>query len=146
MHRTAATSSPCTCFRLRKLARLISQHYDRRMAAAGLNVNQYSILRRLGDHPRTIGELARELGMDRTTLSRDLKPLAASGWVESVEGVDARQRPVRTTAAGRRAIARAMPLWRQAQDELETLIGGAQSTARLHAQLDSALARLQEDP
>lgn len=134
--------SPCTCFRVRKLTRLMSQRYDRRLAAAGLNLNQYSILRRLGDRARTIGDLARELGMDRSTLSRDLKPLVACGWVEPVTGEDARQRPVRATAAGRRTLAKALARWREAQDEIETLLG-AERTARLHAQLDFALSRLQ---
>ena len=65
------------------------------------------LLRRLGDRARTIGDLSGELGMDRTTLSRDLKPLLGNAWVESVTSEDARQRPVRTTAAGRRALAKA---------------------------------------
>lgn len=144
MNRSIANASPCTCFRVRKLTRLMSQRYDRRLSAAGINLNQYSILRRIGDRARTVGDLARELGMDRTTLSRDLKPLLASGWVEPVAGEDARQRPVRATAAGRRVVTKAMPLWRAVQDEIETLLGG-ERTARLHAQLDFALARLQED-
>ncbi|RPE77276.1 MarR family winged helix-turn-helix transcriptional regulator [Vulcaniibacterium tengchongense] len=138
------TSSPCTCFRLRKLARLLSQRYDRELAPAGLNINQYSILRRAkrAPEPRTIGELARELGMDRTTLSRDLKPLIASGWVALVDGDDARQRRVRVTAAGARAIERALPLWRRAQDAIGRSLGES-GVAALHRQLDRAIERLQ---
>ncbi len=138
-----APPSPCTCFRVRKLTRLMSRRYDQRLAAAGLNLNQYSILHRLGDRARTVGDLSGELGMDRTTLSRDLKPLLANGWVEAVTGEDARQRPVRTTAAGRRALAKAKPLWREAQDQIDALLG-ERGTQQLHAQLDRALARLQE--
>ena len=126
---------------MRKLTRLMSQRYDRRLAAAGFNLNQYSILRRIGRHTRTVGELARELGMDRTTLSRDLKPLLARGWVEQVAGDDGRQRPLRVAAAGIRALKQAVPLWRDAQDEIETLLG-SQRTVRLHAQLDEAIQRL----
>ena len=121
----------------------MSRRYDQRLAAAGLNLNQYSILRRLGDQARTVGDLSGELGMDRTTLSRDLKPLLANAWVEGVAGVDARQRPVRTTAAGRRVLAKAKPLWRQAQDEIDALLG-ERGTQQLHTHLDRALARLQE--
>lgn len=143
MSSEASPSSPCTCFRVRKLNRLLSQRYDRHLAAAGLNVNQYSILRRLGDRARTIGDLARELGMDRTTLSRDLKPMAAAGWIEAVRGEDARQRPVRVTATGRRVVGKAVPLWHEAQQHLDALLGDGR-TARLHAQLDFALARLRE--
>ena len=44
MDQLTPQTSPCTCFRMRKLTRLMSQRYDRRLAAAGINVNQYSIL------------------------------------------------------------------------------------------------------
>jgi DNA-binding MarR family transcriptional regulator len=141
MDQPALQPSPCTCFRMRKLTRLMSQRYDRRLAAAGINLNQYSILRRIGHRTRTVGELARELGMDRTTLSRDLKPLVARGWLEQVAGGDARQRPLRVAAAGTRALKKAMPLWRDAQDEIEAMLG-SQRTVRLHAQLDEAIRRL----
>ncbi|UNK49229.1 MarR family winged helix-turn-helix transcriptional regulator [Lysobacter sp. S4-A87] len=129
--------SQCTCFRLRKLARLVSQRYDRELAQVGININQYSILRRAAATPRAVGELARELGMDRTTLSRDLKPLAASGWVETVSGEDARQRLIRVTASGKRVVARAQPIWRRAQDAIEASIGVDHISA-LNAQLDGA--------
>lgn len=139
---TDATTSPCTCFRVRKLTRLMSQRYDQALAPAGLNLNQYSILRRASGTPRSIGELARELGMDRTTLTRDLKPLLAAGWVDTAPGDDARQRRIRVTAAGRRTVARAMPLWQAAQDDIERGLGRAGLIA-LHEQLDLAIGQLQ---
>lgn len=138
----AAVQSVCTCFRMRKLSRLMSQRYDQALAPAGLNLNQYSILRRTGGRGRPLGEIAHELGMDRSTLSRDLKPLAAAGWIESAPGEDARQRLLRITAAGRAAVERAMPLWRRAQDEIDQGLG-ADGIAALHAQLDRAIAQLQ---
>ncbi|QWP76391.1 winged helix-turn-helix transcriptional regulator [Lysobacter sp. K5869] len=138
----APTQSVCTCFRMRKLSRLMSQRYDQALAPAGLNLNQYSILRRTGGRGRPLGEIAHELGMDRSTLSRDLKPLVAAGWVESAPGEDARQRRLRVTVAGRAAIERAVPLWRQAQDEIDQGLG-AEGIAALHAQLDRAIAQLQ---
>src|SRR5687768_13547638 len=109
MRTVAASTSPppnaCTCFRMRKLARLLSLHYDRALAPVGINVNQYSILRRGSRATQPMGELARELGMDRTTLSRDLKPLLEAGWIDLVSGEDARQRCVSVTASGKRLIA-----------------------------------------
>jgi DNA-binding MarR family transcriptional regulator len=142
MSTPTASKSHCTCFRLRKLARLVSLRYDRELAAVGININQYSILRRASSAPRALGELARELGMDRTTLSRDLKPLAASGWVELASGEDARQRLVKVTATGKRLIERARPLWRKAQDAIDASLGGAQVEA-LHAQLDRAVLQFE---
>ena len=139
----ATPPSPCTCFRLRKLARLVSQRYDRELAPAGININQYSILRRAQREPRGVSELARELGMDRTTLTRDLKPLIAAGWVELASGEDARLRLVHITASGKRLLARAQPLWRKAQDAIDDSLG-ANHIAALHGQLDRAAQQLQD--
>lgn len=135
--------SLCTCFRLRKLARMVSQRYDRELAPAGININQYSILRRASREPRGVSELARELGMDRTTLTRDLKPLVAAGWVELASGDDARLRLVRITTPGKRLLTRAQPLWRKAQDAIDASLGSSRVEA-LHGQLDRAMQRLQD--
>lgn len=140
---TAAPASPCTCFRLRKLSRLLSQRYDAALAPAGLNVNQYSILRRAERTPHAVGSLAIDLGMDRTTLSRDLRPLVDAGWLRvDAAKDDARRKRIVVTAAGRRAIARARPLWRKAQAEVEALVGGGGALAALHAGIDLATARV----
>jgi DNA-binding MarR family transcriptional regulator len=128
---------------MRKLARLLSLHYDRALAPVGINVNQYSILRRGSRVTQPMGDLARELGMDRTTLSRDLKPLLAAGWIDLVSGEDARQRCVSVTASGKRLIARAEPLWRRAQDGIESGLGRSRMGS-LHVELDRIIDRLQE--
>jgi len=142
MSDTALPASLCTCFRLRKLSRLVTQRYDRELASAGLNLNQYSILRRAARTPQTVGALAREIGMDRTTLSRDLKPLIAAGWIEQTSSdEDARQRLVRIKPAGKRVLERAQPLWRKAQDDIDARLGATGVNA-LHTQLDRAMARL----
>ena len=140
----SALASPCTCFRLRKPSRLLSQRYDAALAQAGLNINQYSILRRAGRTPHAIGSLAGELGMDRTTLSRDLRPLVDAGWLRLVAGDDdARRKRIVVTAAGRRAIARAEPLWHEAQAAVAALVGGDEALAALHAGIDAATARVE---
>ena len=136
--------SLCTCFRLRKLSRLVSQRYDRELASSGLTLNQYSILRRAARGPKAIGALARELGMDRTTLTRDLRPLATAGWVELVAGPDARQRQVRVTLAGKDVVAAAQPSWQRAQDAVEQQLG-ADGVEQLHRHLDQVLRHFDTD-
>lgn len=133
--------SGCTCFRLRKLGRLLTQRYDAALAPAGLNVNQFSILRRADHAPRTIGVLARELGMERTTLTRDLRHLVDAGWIRLAVGDDARQKRVVVTTAGKQVITRATPLWRAAQDDVDALLGD-DAVIQLHARLDRAMRRL----
>jgi DNA-binding MarR family transcriptional regulator len=136
-------ASHCTCFRLRKLSRLVTQRYDRALAPLGLNLNQYSILRRAARKPRPIGDLARELGMDRTTLSRDIRPLSAAGWIELATGAaDARQRCIRVTPAGAALLEDAQPRWREAQDAIDALLGPR--IGALHDHLDHAMHKLED--
>jgi len=140
---TTLPASLCTCFRLRKLSRIVTQRYDRELAAAGLNLNQYSILRRAARTPQNVGALAREIGMDRTTLSRDLKPLIAAGWIDLASSdEDARAKLVRIKPAGKRVLERAQPLWRKAQHEIDARLGAAGVNA-LHTQLDRAMAQME---
>jgi DNA-binding MarR family transcriptional regulator len=135
------TSSGCTCFRLRKLTRRMTQHYDARLAPAGLRLTQYSLLANLRTGSLTMSGLADRMEMDRTTLTRNLKPLADAGLVEVAPGADARSRIVSLTARGRDAWSGARELWRQAQDEVNRALG-AEQVAALHATLDESLARL----
>ncbi|MGE8212835.1 MarR family winged helix-turn-helix transcriptional regulator [Stenotrophomonas sp.] len=127
--------SPCTCFQLRRATRRVSQLYDRHLAAAGLSLNAYSILRR-SSQPRPLGELADALGMDRTTLTRNLKPLLEAGLLSAAPGQDSRQRQLQITGAGKRRLHKAFPLWQQAQQEVEALFGSTRIN-NLNQQLEA---------
>jgi len=136
--------SGCTCFRLRRLTRRVTQHYDRALAPAGLRVTQFSLLSALERDARgsvPMRELAPLLDLERTTLTRNVAPLVERGWVEVIGGADARSRDVRITAAGRAARAAALPYWRAAQDGLVQLLGKGR-TALLHELLDETLGRV----
>ena len=140
-NKAAAPVRGCTCFRLRKLTRRVTQHYDQHLAAAGLRITQFSLLSMLEyAESLSVSELAERLEMDRTTLSRNLGPLQAAGWVETGAGRDARSRALRITAAGRETWAQAKPHWRRAQDELNQALG-LEQVAGLHGLLDDSLAR-----
>lgn len=136
-----APERPCTCFRLRRAARLLSRHYDQALAPSGTSLNQFSILRRAEAATLPLGVLAGRLGMDRTTLSRDLKPLLAAGSVELVPGDDPRQRCVRLTDGGRRQLAAALPLWRAAQAAVDDCVG-IEAIDALHAHLERTTVSL----
>ncbi len=116
----------CTCFGLRKAARAVTQMYDRTLKPTGLRTTQFSLLAvtdRVG--PRGMAELAEQLVMDRTTLTRNLKPLLDRGLLESVAGADRRRRPIAITAKGRAALAQALPYWREAQARMTGSLGRA---------------------
>lgn len=139
----SATPSMCTCFRLRRASRRVTQVYDHELASVSLSLNQYSILRRSEREPRVLGDLAGELGMDRTTLTRNLSPLVDAGLVEIVRGHDARQRLIALTKEGRHRLLAAKPRWRRAQDTIDAMLGDA-GIHRLHADLDHLDALLRQ--
>lgn len=132
----------CTCLRIRKAARRITQIYDHALAPSGLGAAQFSLLAHLRWHDGlSIVELAEMMGMDRTTLTRNLKPLEAQGLAAVGPGPDRRSKAVRLTAEGRDALRRAAPLWREAQDRVEATLGEP-TVAELHRLLDRSIDTL----
>ncbi|MGZ5200462.1 MAG: MarR family winged helix-turn-helix transcriptional regulator [Telluria sp.] len=131
----------CSCFRMRRLARAMSRLYDQHLAPVGLKTTQYSVLANAARAALPVAELAERLGTERTTLTRNLKPLCEAGWVVLVPGQDSRQRIVTITDAGRAKLKEAWPAWRAAQDAFERQLGVKQ-VRTLHTQLDATLAQV----
>lgn len=142
----AAPPAPrgCTNFKLRQLLRRVSQHYDTEVGKSGLKTTQYSLLShvlKLG--PLRPGDLARHMTMDPSTLTRNLQPLLAAGWLEIGPGPDARSRLVSITETGRAKRAEAQRHWHAAQLSLNAMLGPERVVA-LHALADEALELLSE--
>lgn len=125
MASTASNPAGCNCLALRQAARHVTQMYDRAMAPSGLRVTQYSILARLNRvGSMTINALAAELGMDRTTLGRNIRPLMRDGLIASVAGrVDRRSKDLRLTEDGQVRVRDAFKQWRLAQAGFEGVFG-----------------------
>ena len=144
-HRRPQTpkSTGCTCLRLRKAARRVSQIYDRALQPWGLTVTQYGLLGHIGVLDGVgVGALAGKLVMDPTTLTRNLKPLLQQGYIVlAPDRRDRRARRLYLTAAGRQAFQRAKPAWAGAQLQLEAALG-ARDTPTLNAVLDRVLEQL----
>jgi DNA-binding MarR family transcriptional regulator len=136
----AARAAGCTCFRVRRLARRVTQLYDHALAPSGLRVTQFSLLSQLVGHDGVaIGALADALDMDRTTLTRNLKPLVDAGLVALAPSThDRRVRAVWLTTAGRRRHAEAGRLWRIAQRDVNRMLGDVEVVA-LHRLFDSLI-------
>ena len=115
----------CAANRLRRAARGLTQIYDDALAPSGLRVTQLPILvalRLMGSAPIT--PLAEALGLDRTTLTRNLKLLAARGLVAMApDAGDARVRIAALTEEGALALAQGLELWRGVQDVVEQQFG-----------------------
>ncbi|HEU0203650.1 MAG TPA: MarR family winged helix-turn-helix transcriptional regulator, partial [Burkholderiaceae bacterium] len=77
----------CTNLKLRQLSRVVTRHYDAYVAATGLKNTQYSLLSHvvlLG--PIKPAELAQRMRLDASTLTRNLQPLLAQGWLRQGPG------------------------------------------------------------
>jgi DNA-binding MarR family transcriptional regulator len=138
----------CTCLRMRRATRRVTQVYDRALEPVGLTVNQFGLLGYLLGASRapaqasSIGSIAEWLGMDPTTLNRNLKPLVKKAMVKNTtDPADGRLRIVRITDKGLRTLREAWPRWRSAQADIEKAIGG-QSIAELNALLDLSASKL----
>jgi DNA-binding MarR family transcriptional regulator len=127
----------CTCGRLRRASRALTQLYDDLMIPSGLRVTQFSMLRTLErEGTPTMSRLAQTLLLDRTALSRNLDPLVERGLVQILTGRDARTREVSLTRSGALAIRAALPHWKRAQAQVSARIGTAKLQA-LVATLDA---------
>ena len=136
----------CTNFKLRQLLRRVSLIYDRAMAECGLKITQYSLLshvERLA--PITQSDLAKAMGMDSSTLSRNLRPLESAGWVAVHAGDDARSHALSLTASGRKKRTQAQTLWKRAQLQLNGAVG-VDDVVALHALIDRMTDALSARP
>ncbi len=135
---------PCACSQVRRLARKLSAHYDTILSPEGLTITQYSLIANIERAGRLSHSfLAERVGMERTTLTRNLRPLIRAGWVAVAAGEDRRQHLLQLTATGRRKLIRSLPLWEQAQNQFLSRIG-SRSIQELRALLASAESALNE--
>ncbi len=120
-------ASRCLCFRARRTARLITRDYDAALASTGLKATQLTLLCAVELRADLgMGELAEVLGLEQSTLSRNVAVLRERGFLRVSAGADKRQRALRVTSKGRALVAKAYPLWLRAQRETEDrYLGGA---------------------
>ena len=134
----------CTNLKLRQLMRRVAQRYDAEVGQVGLKGTQYSLLSyviKLG--PIRPVDLAEAMNVDASTLSRNLRPLVAAGWITQEAGADARSRLVHVTDAGREKRIEAQRRWRIAQEGVNATLG-PQRVIALHALIDEAMRALDE--
>src|SRR5690606_10934376 len=142
-----ASSAPakpqgCTNLKLRQLVRAVGTHYDAEVGKAGLKITQYSLLSyiaKLG--PIRAVELAQQMHMSASTLSRNLRPLIDAGCVEQAPGPDARSWFIQATADGHAKLTEAQRRWRAAQEALNQRLGTERVVA-LHTLIDESLGIL----
>ena len=106
----------CPAFNIRAASRVITQLFDEILKPSGLQITQFAVL--VGvftlDSP-SISQLAKGLVMDRTTLTRNLKPLENEGLIKIVSGDDKRTHFVKLTPKGKSALLKTLPYWEKAR-------------------------------
>lgn len=112
-----AVTRDCWCLAARRTARTLTRLYERELRPHGLRATQFSILASLGIRGATrVGEIARGLDLERTTVTRSAALLERNGWVRHLPAEDARERPLELTAAGWKKLDAALPAWKLAQE------------------------------
>lgn len=114
----------CHCTTLRRAAAVSTEHYDAALAPVGIKVTMFRLLRRIEEADGvSISGLAARVGLDRSTLGRNLRVLEKQGLIRTALGEDHRSRRILLTHEGRTTLNAAVPLWQAAQDEFARLIG-----------------------
>jgi DNA-binding MarR family transcriptional regulator len=114
----------CLCGNVRMAARAVTAVYDGHLQPAGLRASQLAVLWAVVALPgSTVTTIAKTIAMDATTLTRNLRIMERESLVTMIAGSDRREREVHATAKGRRAFAKAMPLWEAAQREVAQTAG-----------------------
>jgi DNA-binding MarR family transcriptional regulator len=114
----------CACFNVRKSARVLTKHYDDALQSLELKPTQFTILAILSSVDAiTVTELADAMILDRTTLTRNLRPLEKQGMIQTGAGDDRRTRMISLTKKGLNKLEAAIPLWKHAQKEVTKYLG-----------------------
>jgi DNA-binding MarR family transcriptional regulator len=126
----------CACLKARMAARAVTRAYDGMLRPVGLRATQLSVLVAVAiDGAISIAALADFLGMDRTTLTRNLRPLQKQGLISVGPEGWRRSRNLAITKKGRSRIREALPLWERAQEALREKLG-SQAWVDVRAGLD----------
>ena len=114
----------CACFNIRRVSRVITQFFGAEVRRHGMRPTQTPILRALlAKRGWRMAEMSEWLGMERTTLLRNLRPLQRDGLVRAKGAGRGGHVELEITEKGRAALAKTQPAWRSAQDKVVAILG-----------------------
>ena len=129
------TTETCICIAMRKASRKLTAFYDDALAPTGINIAQFSLLRKLRRHGSlSLTALAELVELDRSTLGRNLRLLEKMDLVQLRAGKDQREQVAALTEVGRSRLLAGDPLWDRAQASIAEKVG-ATGVAQLEALL-----------
>ena len=131
----------CVCFNLRWVTRKVTQFFDAEMRRHGIRPTQGTILTSLNAKESwNMAELSDWLGLERTTLVRNLRPLQRDGLVKAVGGGRGNRVELAITTKGRKQIQKLAPAWKSAQSAAVKTLGKKRWSAILSDLETAALA------
>ena len=109
----------CKCLKMRMASRIATQFYDKKLKPIKIKITQFTILSVIAsNNNKTVSSLSSELLMDRTTLTRSLDILIKQKLIKNIKSTDARERIVQLTTQGHVVLDQAIPLWKEAEEEI----------------------------
>jgi DNA-binding MarR family transcriptional regulator len=116
----------CLGYRTRKLARAVTRLYNDRLRPLGLNLTEMNLLAAIAAQGSVQpARLGRAMALEKSTLSRNSSRLVERGWVEVRDHPDGRGVLLAVTARGNEMLLRAVPAWKQAQQQAQSLVAVA---------------------
>ncbi len=134
-----ALINECACLKVRTAARAVTRLYDDAFRPVGLRATQLSVLLAVAfGEAVSIASLSRLLGMDRSTLTRNLRPLEEKGLVVLGPEGHHRSRTLSVTSKGDQLVRKALPLWEKTQEKLRDELKTPHWTG-FHAELNHVI-------
>jgi len=119
-----AVTMNCACLNINNASRALTRYYNKALKPCGLSILQFNVLTLVSqDKSLTTESLAHRLEYERTAMSHAIRPLTQQGLIRSIQGADWRSRVIQLTAKGRRTLAKAMPYWQMAQQDVMEALG-----------------------
>lgn len=119
-----SVGSRCAGVRTLMTARSVARLFDNKMKAVGLTGTQFSLLVAIGSREfKSISELGETLNIEKSTLSRNLRPLMDAGLIVRDRAAGGRSISHTLTTEGEERLEAAYPIWQSVQDQLEDSLG-----------------------
>lgn len=136
----------CVSYRLRRAARLVARAYDRALSETGLRNTQFTLLAALVEEgPKNVTDLGDALGIEGSTLARNLEILRREGLIDIVtSAVDARTKQISITSLGQARFDAALPIWLKTQQSILSETSNAEWLSMINqlAEIETACSKI----
>lgn len=124
MRELTPRDTPCYCINFRRAANTLTKLYDKALSPFNITSSQFSLLNDIyALKTCNMTELAKYAGLDRTTITRNLKVLLYKGFIEDCLGGDSRTHHIKLTYSGKSVMKEGFVEWEKMQKNIKSTIG-----------------------